>query len=116
MDFSDYTHDRLFDLDKIAATLRTSAEEVAITAGLSADALQNPNLLASDAVQRRLRDMFEVMNAIQPRCGSALVAYALYRSEALPGFDGFTPMRLVQDGKANQVLEYIDAVDVGVFT
>ncbi len=44
-----------------------------------------------------------------------LMAYAWYRSEPLPGFDGRTAMQLVQEGKAQQVLEYIDAVDAGVF-
>ena len=52
---------------------------------------------------------------VEPRFGSALMAYAWYRSEPLPGFDGWTAMQLVQDGKAQQVLEYIDAVDAGVF-
>lgn len=46
---------------------------------------------------------------------SELMAYAWYRSEPLPGFDGRTAMQLVQEGKAQQVLEYIDAVDAGVF-
>ena len=38
----------------------------------------------------------------------------LYRSEPLPGFGGQTAMQLVRDGKADEVLEMIDAVDAGV--
>jgi Protein of unknown function (DUF2384) len=43
-----------------------------------------------------------------------MMAYAWYRSEPLPGFSGQTPMQLVLRGRADDVLEYIDAVDAGV--
>ena len=67
------------------------------------------------SLERRLRELVEVLNKVEPRFGSELMAYAWYRSEPLPGFDGRTAMQLVQEGKAQQVLEYIDAVDAGVF-
>ncbi|SLN26174.1 hypothetical protein AQS8620_00777 [Aquimixticola soesokkakensis] len=111
-DFSDGT---LFDPKKIAGLLRTSSEEVAMTVGLGKDALQRRTRIESDKTQRRLRELVEVLNKVQPRFGSQLMAYAWYRSEPLAGFDGRTAMQLVQDGKAQQVLEYIDAVDAGVF-
>ena len=47
--------------------------------------------------------------------GSEMCIRDRYRSEPLPGFDGRTAMQLVQEGKAQQVLEYIDAIDAGVF-
>jgi hypothetical protein len=34
--------------------------------------------------------------------------------EPLSGFSGQTPMLLVQTGRADEVLEYIDAVDAGI--
>jgi hypothetical protein len=43
-----------------------------------------------------------------------LMAYAWYRPEPLPGFSGQTAMQLVLTGQADDVLEYIDAVDAGV--
>ena len=43
------------------------------------------------------------------------MAYAWYRSEPLSGFDGRTAMQLVREGRAQQVLDYIDAADAGVF-
>ena len=46
--------------------------------------------------------------------GSALIAYAWYRSEPLAGFGGLTAMQLVREGHAGDVLEYIDAVDAGI--
>lgn len=104
-----------FEPRKIATTLRTSTEEVAMTVGLSKDALQRRTRVNSDKTQRRLRELVEVLNKIEPRFGSELIAYAWYRSEPLPGFDGQTAMQLVQEGKTQQLLEYIDAVDAGVF-
>ncbi len=87
-----------------------------MTVGLGKDALQRRTRINSDKTQRRLRELVEVLNKVEPRFGSELIAYAWYRSEPpLPGFDGRTAMQLVQEGKAQQVLEYIDAVDAGVF-
>jgi uncharacterized protein (DUF2384 family) len=104
-----------FEPQKIAAALRTSAEEIALTVGLGKDAMQRRTRISSDKTQRRLRELVEVLNKVEPRFGSELMAYAWYRSEPLPGFDGRSAMQLVQDGKAQQVLEYIDAVDAGIF-
>ncbi|AAV97277.1 hypothetical protein SPOA0141 (plasmid) [Ruegeria pomeroyi DSS-3] len=104
-----------FEPRKIAAALRTSAEEVAMTVGLGKDALQRRARINSDKTQRRLRELVEVLNKVEPRFGSELMAYAWYRSEPLPGFDGRTAMQLVQEGKVQQVLDYVDAVDAGVF-
>ena len=55
------------------------------------------------------------INKVEPRFGSALMAYAWYRSEPLPGFSGQTAMQLVRDGRAGEVIDFIDAVDAGVY-
>lgn len=59
--------------------------------------------------------MVEIVTKTSPRFGSALIAYAWYRSEPLAGFSGRTAMQLVQEGRASDVLDYIDAVDAGVY-
>ncbi|MBV8768268.1 MAG: DUF2384 domain-containing protein [Hyphomicrobiales bacterium] len=99
---------------KIAEALRTTSAEVARTAGLGRDAVQRKDRVRSDRTQRRLREMVEIINKVEPRFGSALIAYAWYRSEPLPGFSGQTPMQLVRNGRSDEVLDYIDAVDAGV--
>ena len=114
MQLVEFTENGLFDPRKIAASLRTSAEEIAMTVGLGKDALQRRSRVQSSKTQRRQREMVEVLNKVAPRFGSDLIAYAWYRSEPLAGFDGRTAMQLVRDGRAQQVLEYIDAVDAGV--
>jgi hypothetical protein len=109
-----YAADGIFAPRKIATLLQTTSEEVARTAGLGRDAVQRSSRVRSDKTQRRLREMVEVLNKVEPRFGSALVAYAWYRSEPLAGFSGQTAMQLVRGGRADDVLEYIDAVDAGV--
>ncbi|OYY80470.1 MAG: hypothetical protein B7Y61_15740, partial [Rhizobiales bacterium 35-66-30] len=77
-------------------------------------AVQRKDRVRSDKTQRRLREMVEVINKVEPRFGSTLMAYAWYRSEPLPGFSGQTAMQLVRNGRVDDVLDYVDAVDVGV--
>ena len=64
--------------------------------------------------QKRLREMVEILNRVEPRFGSARIAYAWFRSEPLAGFGGQTAMQLVQDGRADEVMTYIDALDAGI--
>ena len=109
-----YSDNGFFAPRKIAEALRTTSEEVARTAGLGKDAVQRKDRVRSDKTQRRLREMVEIVNKVEPRLGSALMAYAWYRSEPLPGFSGQTAMQLVRRGRAEEVLDYIDAVDAGI--
>lgn len=69
--------------------------------------------IRSDTTQRRLREMIEIENKVERRFGSALTVYAWYRSEPLSGFPCQTAMQLVRNGRADEVLDYIDAVDAG---
>jgi hypothetical protein len=99
---------------RIASILRTTKEEVARTVGLGRDAVMRPERVASAKTQKRLREMVEIINRVEPRFGSALIAYAWYRSEPLAGFGGLTAMQLVRENRAAEVLEYIDAVEAGL--
>ncbi len=100
---------------KIAALLKTTKDDIAQSAGLGRDAVQRRDRIRSTKTQTRLREMIEVINKVEPRFGSSLMAYAWYRSEPLAGFSGWTAMQLVKEGRASDVLEYVDAVDAGVF-
>lgn len=114
MALAQYADNGFFAPRRIAEALRTTSEEVARTAGLGRDAVQRKERLHSDKTQRRLREMVEIINKVEPRFGSALMAYAWYRSEPLPGFSSQTAMQLVRGGRADEVLDYIDAVDAGI--
>ncbi|WP_224547801.1 antitoxin Xre/MbcA/ParS toxin-binding domain-containing protein [Mesorhizobium sp. CA16] len=115
MSLARYADNGLFAPKKIADAFRTTSEEIARTAGLGKDAVQRRERVRSDKTQRRLREMVEIVNKVEPRFGSALVAYAWYRSEPLPGFSGRTAMQLVREGRADEVLDFIDAVDAGIY-
>lgn len=114
MNLAAYAEDGYFAPKRIAAELRTTSDEVARTVGLGRDAVQRRDRIRSDRTQRRLREMLEILNKAEPRFGAPLLAYAWYRSAPLPGFDGWTAMQLVRAGRADEVLEAIDAVDAGV--
>jgi hypothetical protein len=114
MGLAQYADEGVFAPRRIAEAFRTTSEEVARTAGLGKDAIQRKDRIRSGKTQRRLREMIEIINKVEPRFGSALMAYAWYRSEPLPGFSGQTAMQLVRSGRAEDVLDYIDAVDAGV--
>ena len=114
MDIRLFSEAGFFAPQKIARQLRTTSEEVARSVGLGRDALQRKERVRSDKTQRRLREIVEILNKVEPRFGSALIAYAWYRSEPLSGFSGQTAMQLVLDGRAAEILEYIDAVDAGI--
>ena len=114
MNLAELADDGLFAPKKVAAAFRTTNEEVARTLGLGKDAVQRKERIRSDKTQRRLREMIEVINKVEPRLGSGLIAYAWYRSEPLAGFGGKSAMVLVREGRAEEVLDYIDAVDAGI--
>jgi hypothetical protein len=114
MSLDAYVNDGIFDPRRIADTLLTNAEDLARTAGLGKDAIQRAVRVRQPRTQRRLRELVEVLNKVEPRFGSPLVAYGWFRSQPLPGFSGQTAMQLVQAGRASDVLDYIDAVDAGI--
>lgn len=115
MTLAAYTEKSLFSPRLLAEGLLTTQDEIARTAGLGRDAIARKDRLGSAKTQTRLREMVEIVNRLTPRFGSALVAYAWFRSEPLPGFGGLTAARLVQNGEAQAVMDYIEAVDAGGF-
>ena len=114
MQIQAFAENGLFAPARIASLLRTTRDEVARTAGLGRDAVMRADRVESPKTQKRLREMVEILNRVEPRFGSALIAYAWYRSEPLAGFGGLTAMHLVREGRAAEVMDYVDAVDAGV--
>lgn len=87
---------------------------MARSAGLGRDVLQRCDRAIRPEKQRQLREMMEIIDKMVPRMGSAVMAFAWYRSQPISGFSGRTAIQLVSEGRAMEVLNYIDAVDVGV--
>lgn len=105
----EYTEQGQFAPKKIARILRTTIDELALTLGFEKGDLQRKDRITSDITQGRLCQFIGVLNKVEPRFGSKLMAYAWYRSEPLAGFGGRTAMQLVCEDRSDDVLNYIDA-------
>lgn len=99
----------------IAEQLLTTVDDVARSTGLGRDALSRKDRIDNPKTQTRLRQMMEIVNRVSPRFGSDLLAYAWFRSEPLSGFGGMTAMHLLREDRAEEVMDYIDAVDAGIY-
>lgn len=115
MPLTSYQEEGAFALERIVRHLMTTRAEVAETLGLGRDAIARKERARSPRTQMRLREMVEILNLMEPRMGTAAMAYAWYRSEPLAGFGGLTAMQLVRDGHADWVHDYINSIDRGVF-
>ena len=100
MSLEAFAEDGRFAPNRIATALRTTLDEVARTVGLGRDAVMRQNRIASPRTQKRLREMVEILNRVEPRFGSALIACAWRWSEPLAGFGGLTATPLVREGYA----------------
>ena len=114
MTMDEYMDRGQFDPKMIALILRTTIDELADTLGLEKDDLQFKHRIASDQTQRRLRQFVEVLNTVEQRFRSKLMAYAWYRSEPLAGFGGQTAMQLVCKDRSEDILNFVDAIDCGL--
>ena len=90
MGLTKYATDGILTPRKIAQSLRTTSEDLTRSAGLSKGAVQRRDRIASGETQRRLRELVAVINKVEPRLSSALMAYTWYRSQPTPGFSGQT--------------------------
>ena len=76
---------QVFSPARIAGALRTTKAEIADTLGLSRDALSRTARIRAPKTQTRLREMVEILRRVEDHTGlPPLVAYAWFRSEALP--------------------------------
>ena len=110
MQIQEFVENDLFSPALIARELGTTPSEIADTLGLPRDALSRKTRLRAEKTQSRLRQMLEILRRVSEHNGSALYAYAWYRSEPLAGFAGRTPGSLVREGHADRVDDYLDRV------
>ena len=113
-DLQDFVENQALSPTLIAGALRTTKAEIAGTLGLSHDALSRNTRIRAGKTQTRLREMVQILRRVEEYTDcSALVAYDWFRSEALTGFAGLTPDRLVREGKASCVHAHLDRVMAG---
>ncbi|WP_158915830.1 antitoxin Xre/MbcA/ParS toxin-binding domain-containing protein [Caulobacter sp. S45] len=99
--------------DRLSMLLHITRGELALTLGLSRDAVSKTARLGRPATQARLRDMVEILNRVRPWAGSPQQAFAWYRSQPLPSFGDRTAEALVREGRAAAVRRYLDRIAVG---
>lgn len=116
MHLQDYVAEQHFSPTLIASGLRTTKSEIAATLGLGRDAFSRSTRIKAVKTQMRLREMLEVLNRVEPELGSALAAYAWFRSEPLSGFGGRTPDQLVREGDAAKLHAYLDRIAAGGYS
>lgn len=114
MSIAAYQDHGSFMPERIIARLMTTQAEMASTLGLGRDAIARKDRVRSPKTQRRIREMVEIINRVEPRFGTPAIAYAWYRSEPLAGFSGLTAMQLVQDGHADWVHDYLTEIEHGL--
>lgn len=97
----------LISPSRLADSLRTTQREIGQTIGVAPESLSRKSRVGSVAVQTKLRHLVEVLNAVTPMTGSAIMAYAWFRSEPLAGFGGRTPEQVVKDGEGEGLRAHI---------
>ena len=108
MQLAELIENQAFSPTLIADALRTTKAEIASTLGLGQDALSRSS---------RLREMVEILHRFEAYTDCpALVAYAWFRSEPLPGFAGWTPDQLVREGQTRYVHAHLDRIMAGGYT
>ena len=105
--------DGLIATDRLVAQLRISKRELAALTGLSVEAVSKRSRLVSRKTQARLRDTVDIINRVLPWSGSIALAFAWFRSEPLPSFGDKTAQELVKDGRAADVMRYLERIAEG---
>lgn len=115
MNFQKYLSDRYLEPDLIAEDIGIQGKLLYEFVGLDADRYKSVEAIRSGSVQTRLVDMIGIIDYVEPRFNSLLSAYAWFQSKPLPRFSSKTAMQLVQEGRSVEIMEYLRAVDVGVY-
>ena len=66
-------------------------------------------------LNRRVREMLEIVARIKGWAGGEAQAMAWYRSQPIPALDGRTAEALVKAGEAGAVRDYLDHLALGGF-
>jgi len=99
----------------IADKLHVSIKDIAFSTGLDASSLENESLIQTDPIQKRLKEMIDILDKTISWSNNVNQAYVWYQSVSLPSFGKLTAMDLVKQGKASAVIQYLERTDKGGF-
>ena len=117
------------DFDCFVKSLREEGSRTTLSPRRLADALELPvqklaslaqvhrNTIgvapASPKLQEAMTDVVRVLSAAHSLTGNLDEAMFWFRNQPIPSFDHFTPMQLVERGKAQAVIDYIESISAG---
>lgn len=110
---ADMMADGAIDSARLAYALSINKGQLAVAVGVGADTLRKRDRERRSTTQSRLKDVVEILNRVEPWCGSIPQAYAWYRSQPLPSFGGQTAEDLVKAGRGEAVKSYLSRIAVG---
>jgi len=90
--------------------LHISIEDLAGSTGLNASSLETESLVLSDAIQKRLIEVTDILNNVIPWSKDINHAYKWYTTEPLASFGDHTAMELVIQDKSGAVIQYLDRI------
>lgn len=105
--------DGTVNIDLLVRSVHLSRTELAGVLGISRDAISKSSRLKSNASQRRLRDLVEILVRVSPWAGSVPQAFAWFTSQPLPSFGQQTAADLFREGRADAVKAYVSRIAVG---
>lgn len=105
--------DGTVNLDLLVDMVRLSRTDLAGVLGMSRDAVSKSARLRSNASQRKLRDLVEILLRVSPWAGSLPQAFAWFTSQPLPSFGQQTAADLFREGRADAVKAYVSRIAVG---
>jgi len=100
-------------IDELMEALKVNRIELANASGLSRASISKTARLQAPATQARLREVAEIINRIQPWCGSIPQAFAWYRSQPIPAFGDLTAEGLVRMGRTEHLKSYLEGIALG---
>lgn len=97
---------------RMSKRLRLPLAEFARLAKLHRNTLLRP---ASPTVQKKLEPIARILAQVEELTGDADQAILWFRHQPLPGHDGATAQQLVEAGRADAVLTYIEELRDGAY-
>ncbi len=101
--------------DSLSDSFGITKTELAQVLGVSRDAMSKRSRIEGPAMQKKLRDMADIVVRITGWSGSLLSAYAWYRTQPIPSFGDRTAEAMVKAGEGEAVRAYLDRIAEGGF-
>ena len=101
--------------DLVSEFLGVAEQDLARIVDLGSFDTGSARAIGTPEIQRRLRDMMEILARVEANFGGAAQALAWYRTTPLDGFGGMKAAELVNNGHTKWVHGYLASIEAGIF-